>query len=47
MPFAILIGEDEVKNKSLTLKDMKSGDQDMMSIEEAVNRIKPTVLKME
>ncbi|HHY05117.1 MAG TPA: histidine--tRNA ligase, partial [Thermoanaerobacterales bacterium] len=47
MPFAILIGEDEVKNKSLTLKDMKSGDQDMMSIEEAVNRIKPNVLKME
>jgi histidyl-tRNA synthetase len=38
--FSIIIGEDEVKNKVITLKDMTSGDQATKTIEETINIIK-------
>ena len=38
--FSIIIGDDEVKNNVVTLKNMKSGEQQNTSIEEAIKTIK-------
>jgi len=38
--FVLLIGEEEVKNKKLLLKDMETGEQKTMSFEEVVNSVK-------
>lgn len=40
IPFVIIIGEDEIKNKTVTFKDMKKKKQDIMKIEEVIKRIK-------
>lgn len=40
IPFVIIVGEDEMKNNLVTLKDMCSGDQFKMSLEEAILKIK-------
>ena len=40
LPYVIVLGEDEIKNNTVTLKDMKKGDQCEISIEEAINIIK-------
>lgn len=40
IPYVILIGPDEVKENKLTIKNMASGEQNMISLEEAVNLIK-------
>ncbi|WGI18168.1 histidine--tRNA ligase [Methanonatronarchaeum sp. AMET-Sl] len=37
--FAVIIGEREVENGTLSLKDMESGDQVELGIDEAVNKI--------
>jgi histidyl-tRNA synthetase len=34
IPFVILIGENEIKSGLLTVKDMRTGDQRAMDIEE-------------
>ena len=34
IPYAIIIGEEEVKHNKYTLRNMKTGDQIMFSIEE-------------
>lgn len=40
IPFVIIVGEDEMKNNLVTLKDMCSGDQFKISLEEAILKIK-------
>ncbi|MCL2330992.1 MAG: histidine--tRNA ligase [Proteobacteria bacterium] len=38
--FSIIIGEDEVKDKLVTVKNMSTGDQQKMTVEEAIKAIK-------
>jgi histidyl-tRNA synthetase len=38
--FSIIIGEDEVKNRMLAVKDMTTGDQIQMTIDDAIRKIK-------
>jgi len=40
IPYVILIGSDEIESGKLTLKDMKSGEQAKLTIEEIVEKIK-------
>jgi histidyl-tRNA synthetase len=40
VPFVIIIGEDEVKNNVVALKNMKTGEQKTVSLEEAIEIIK-------
>ena len=40
IPFVAIIGEDEVKNNSISLKNMFTGEQKTISIEEAIKEIK-------
>ena len=37
IPFVVVIGEDEIANNTVSLKNMKSGEQFQVSIEEAIN----------
>lgn len=39
IPFVILVGEKEREEKKVTLKNMESGDQQMLSLEEAIKVI--------
>ena len=39
IPFVVAIGEDEVANNTVSLKNMKTGEQCQVSIEEAINII--------
>ena len=43
IPFVILYGEEERKSKFLILKNMKSGDQEELSIEQIILKLKKTV----
>ena len=40
IPFAIIIGEDEINQNKVALKNMISGEQSIVSIEEAISIIK-------
>jgi len=40
IPFVVLIGEDEMKSGSLTVKDMKAGTQSRISPQELIERLK-------
>ena len=40
VPFVIIIGEDEIKNNVVTLKNMITGEQQTLSLEEAIEKIK-------
>jgi histidyl-tRNA synthetase len=40
IPFVIFIGEDELKAKKVKLKDMDSGKEQLLSVEDAVERLK-------
>lgn len=39
IPYVIVIGEDEIANNVVTLKNMQTGEQETISIEEAINKI--------
>ena len=39
IPFALLIGEDEIKNNTVTLKNLKTREQKKLSIEDLINEI--------
>jgi histidyl-tRNA synthetase len=41
--YVILIGEDEISNNLLTLKNMKAGEQNKLSLEEAIRQIKEDI----
>lgn len=40
IPYVIVIGEDEIANNTVTLKDMQTGEQKTISIEETIEKIK-------
>ena len=37
IPFVVVIGEDEIANNTVTLKNMKTGEQSQVAIEEAID----------
>ena len=39
IPYTIIVGEEEIKTKILTLKDMKTGEQKKLTIDEIINEI--------
>jgi histidyl-tRNA synthetase len=39
IPFAIVIGEEEVKNNQVSLKNLKTRDQEMMSVDEVIKKL--------
>ncbi|HSB47238.1 MAG TPA: histidine--tRNA ligase [Candidatus Bilamarchaeum sp.] len=40
IPFVAVIGEKEVASKKITLKDMKSGKEELLSLEQALGRVR-------
>ena len=40
VPFVVILGEEEIKNNVITLKNMQTGDQETLSLEKAINVIK-------
>ena len=42
IPFVILYGEEERKSKFLRLKNMNSGDQQELSIDQIISKLKKT-----
>lgn len=40
IPYVIVIGEDEIANDVVTLKNMQTGEQETLKIEEAIEKIK-------
>jgi histidyl-tRNA synthetase len=40
IPFVALVGEDEMKNSQISLKDMGSGEQHRLSLEEALDLVR-------
>ena len=40
IPYVIVIGEDEILNGLLTLKNMESGEQEQISLEEIIKKVK-------
>ena len=43
--YVIIIGEDEIKNNVLSLKDMISGEQNTFTLEQTINKIKENAKK--
>ncbi len=40
IPYVIVVGEDEIANNVVTLKNMQTGEQETLTIEEAIKKIK-------
>ena len=40
MPFVAIVGEEEIKNSSISIKNMFTGEQKIVKIEEAIEEIK-------
>ncbi len=40
IPFVLVIGSDEIQSQLLTLKNMQSGEQDKMTIDEIIKKLK-------
>lgn len=40
IPYTILIGEEETKNKMVSLKNMKTGSQELITIDDAIKTVK-------
>ncbi|MDB5013546.1 MAG: histidyl-tRNA synthetase [Daejeonella sp.] len=40
IPFVVLIGSDEIQSNKLTFKDMQSGNQERLSVEEIISTVK-------
>ncbi|MDO4820066.1 MAG: histidine--tRNA ligase, partial [Prevotella sp.] len=40
IPFVVLIGEDEIKSRQLTVKDMQNGEQQSVTIEEFIRLVR-------
>lgn len=40
IPYVIVIGEEEIQNNKVTLKNMETGEQETISLEEAIKKIK-------
>ena len=42
IPYVVLVGENEISSGSLTVKNMKSGEQSTLTIEQLISRLKDT-----
>ena len=40
IPFVIVIGEDEIQNNVVTLKNMQTGEQETTTLEETIEKLK-------
>ena len=40
IPFVAIVGENEIAENKLMLKEMSTGSQQLLSIEETINRLK-------
>ncbi len=40
IPYVIVIGEEEAEKNKVTLKNMTSGEQETISVEEAIEKLK-------
>ena len=40
IPYVIIIGEDEIENKTVSLKNMENGEQQTISLDEAIKILK-------
>lgn len=40
IPYAVIIGENELKEKKVLLRDMKTGDQQLLALKELIKRLK-------
>ena len=40
IPYVCILGEDEEKENKVTLKNMESGEQELISIDEMISQIK-------
>ena len=40
IPYVLIVGEEEVKNQKFSLKDMNTGEQKELSIEEIIEVLK-------
>jgi histidyl-tRNA synthetase len=40
IPYVIIIGEDELSKNKILLRDMKSGDQKLLTVEQAIKKLK-------
>ena len=40
IPYVIFVGEDEIKNKRYTIKNMTTGEQEILSIDEIIQKLK-------
>ena len=40
IPYVIIVGEEEIETKILTLKNMETGEQKKLTIDEIINEIK-------
>jgi len=40
IPYVIVIGEDEIKENKVTLKNMESGEQELLSLDEVILKVK-------
>lgn len=40
VPYVIFVGEDEIKNKMYTIKNMTTGEQEILSIDEIIQKLK-------
>ena len=47
IPYVIFLGEDEIKDGVVACKDMKSGEQTKLSLEETITRIKSGLAELE
>lgn len=43
IPFALVIGPDEVKQKKVKLKDMKTGNEKLLGLQEAIKELKKSI----
>ena len=40
IPYVIIIGEDELSKNKILLRDMKTGDQKLLTIEQTIKKLK-------
>jgi histidyl-tRNA synthetase len=41
IPYVAIIGEDEIKNNTITIKNMQNGQQEKMSVEQLIALLNP------
>ena len=39
IPYVIVIGDEEIQNNTVTLKNMETGEQETIALEEAIKKI--------